>query len=134
MEVCQLSRELTPYMAFLVCQAPFTVDSGETCPPTVADLLTPLLSKDGRLYALVDNYVHLCQPAGRSVDGNNVFCAHAHQDYIRTNREILTEVQREADRAAQHSRACHELLSSGLQNFPTTGPSVGAVGAMDLPA
>ena len=113
-------------MASLVCQAPSNVGSGETSPPTVADLLSPLLSKVGRLHALVDNHVHLRQPAGRSVGGHNVFCAHAHQDYIRANREILTEVRREADRVAQHSRACHELLSSGLQNFPTTGPSVRA--------
>ena len=33
LEVSQLSRELAPYMAFLVCQAPSTVDSGETYPP-----------------------------------------------------------------------------------------------------
>ena len=77
LEVSQLSRELAPYMAFLVCQAPSNVESGETRPPTVADLLTPLLSKVGRLHALVDNHVHLHQPAGRSVDGHNVFCAHA---------------------------------------------------------
>ena len=115
-------------MVFSVCEAPSTGDSRETLPPLMADLLTPLLSKVGRLHALVNNHVHLRQPAGRSVDGHNAFCAHAHQDYISTNREILTEVRREADRAAQHSRACHELLSSGLQNFPTTGPSVEAVG------
>ena len=99
----------------------------------MADLLSPLLSKVGRLHALVDNHVHLRQLAGRSVGGHNVFCAHAHQDYIRANREILTEVQREADRAAQHSRACHELLSSGLQSFPTTGPPVGTVGGDGYP-
>ena len=46
-----------------------------------------------------------------------------HQNFVNANREILTEVHREADRAARHSRACHELLSSGLQNFPTTGPT-----------
>ena len=118
---------------FSVCQAPSTSDSRETYPPILADLLTPLLSKVGRLHALVNNHVHLCQPAGRSVDGHNVFCAHAHQDFIRANREILTEVRREADRAAQHSRACHELLSSGLQSLPTTGPPVGAIGGNRFP-
>ena len=37
------------------------------------------------------------------------------QKFLDINREILSEVRREADRAAQHSRACQELFSSGLQ-------------------
>ena len=125
--------ELAPYMVSLVCQAPSTVGSGETSPPTVADLLSPLLSKVGRLHALVDNHIHLWQPASMSVSGHNVFFTHAHHECTRANREILTEVRREAERAAQHSRACHELLSSGLQSFPTTGPPVGTVGGDGYP-
>ena len=68
-----------------------------------------------------------------SVSGHTVFCTHAHRECTKANREILTEVRREADRAAQHSRACHELLSSGLQSLPTTGPPVGAVGSDAIP-
>ena len=49
LEVSQLSRELAPYMAFSVCEAPSTGDSGEAFPPLLVDLLTPLLSKVGRL-------------------------------------------------------------------------------------
>ena len=128
LELSQLARGLTPYLASLVCQTSSNVVSGETRPPTMGDIISPLLSKIGRLHALVDNHVHLRQPAGMSVSGHNVFCAHAHHECTRANREILTEVWREADRAAQHSRACHELLSSGLQSFPTTGPPVGTVG------
>ena len=59
LEVSQLSRELAPYMAFSVCEAPSTGDSRETLPPLMADLLAPLLSKVGRLYALVNNHAHL---------------------------------------------------------------------------
>ena len=88
LEVSQLSRELAPYMAFSVCEAPSTGDSGEAFPPLVVDLLSPLLSKVGRLQALVNNHVHLRQPAGRSVDGHNAFCAHDHQNFISTNREF----------------------------------------------
>ena len=88
LEVSQLSRELAPYMAFSVCQAPSTSESGETYLPTLADLLTPLLSKVGRLHALVNNHVHLRQPAGRSVVGHNAFCAYDHQNFISMNREF----------------------------------------------
>ena len=101
--------------------------------PSVADLLFPLLSKVGRLHTLVDNHVHLRRPAGMTGGRQNVFCTPADCECTRANREILTEVRREADRAAQHSRACHELLSSGLQSFPSIRPPVGTVGGDGFP-
>ena len=123
-----MSRELAPFMTFSVCEVPSTGDSREAFPPLLADLLHPLLSKVGRLHALVKNHFHLQQPAGGLAGGHNASCTQDHQNFVNANREILTEVRREADRAARHSRACHELLSSGLQNFPTNGPPVRTVG------
>ena len=128
LEVSQLSRELAPFMRFSVCEVPSTGDSREAFPPLLVDLLHPLLSKVGRLHALVKNHFHLRQPAGGLAGGHNASCMQDHQNFVNANREILTEVRREADRAARHSRACHELLSSGLQNFPTNGPTDRTVG------
>ena len=59
LEVSQLSRELAPFMTFSVCEVPSTGDLGEAFPPLLVDLLHPLLSKVGRLRALVNNHVHL---------------------------------------------------------------------------
>ena len=110
-------------MTFSVCETHLSDDLRERAPPLLADLLHPLLSKVGRLHVLVKNHFHLRQPAGGLAGGHNASCMQDHQNFVNANREIPTEVCREADRAAQHSRACHELLSSGLQNFPTTGPT-----------
>ena len=57
LELCQLARGLTPYLASKVCQTPSTIRtssevsaSGETRPPTVGDTLSPLLSEIGGLH------------------------------------------------------------------------------------
>ena len=115
-------------MTFSVCETHPSGDSREGIPPLLADLLRPLLSKVGRLHALVKNHLHLRQLVDDPAGGHNASYLQDHQNFINANREILSEVCREADREARHSRACHELLSSGLQNFPTTGPSVEAIG------
>ena len=57
LEVSQLSRELAPFLTFSVCEVPSTGDLREAIPPLLADLLHPLLSKVGRLRALVKNHV-----------------------------------------------------------------------------
>ena len=123
-----LSRELAPYLTFSVCETHPSGDSRESIPPLLADFWYPLLSKVGRLHALVKNHFHLHQPVGDPAGGHNASYMQDHQNFINANREILSEVRREADRAARHSRACHELLSSGLQNFPTNGPTDRTVG------
>ena len=84
------------------------------------DLLRPLLSKVGRLHALVKNHLHLRHPVGVPDGGLDAYLQ-GQQNFINANREILSEVRREADRAAQHSRACHELFSSGLRGSPQNG-------------
>ena len=115
-----LSRELAPYLTFSVCETHPSGDSREGIPPLLADLLRPLLSKVGRLHALVKNHLHLQHPVGVPDGGLNAYLQ-GQQNFINANREILSEVRREADRAAQHSRACHELFSSGLRGFPPNG-------------
>ena len=102
-------------MTFSVCKTHPSGDSREGIPPLLADLLHPLLSKVGRLHVLVKNHLHLRQPVDDPSGGHNASYLQDHQNFINANREILSEVCREADRAAQHSRACMELYSSGLR-------------------
>ena len=80
LDLSQSVKGLTPYLAFQACQTPSTTGtfsevsaSGETCPTTVGDILSPLLSKIGGVHSLVDNRVHLQQSAGVSVVGYNAF-------------------------------------------------------------
>ena len=47
-----------------------------TSPSTVGDILSPLITKIGRLHCLVDNRVHLQQSAGMSTVGYNAFYTH----------------------------------------------------------
>ena len=114
LEVAMLSRKLAPYLTFSVCKTHPTGDSGEGIPPLLVDLLRPLLSKVGRLHALVKNHLHLRHAVGVPDGGLDAYLQ-GQQNFINANREILSEVRREADRAAQHSRACMELYSSGLR-------------------
>ena len=110
-----LSRELAPYLTFSVCKTHPTGDSREGIPPLLVDLLHPLLSRVGRLHALVKNHLHLRHPVGVPDGGLDAYLQ-GQQNFINANREILSEVRREAERAAQHSRACQELFSSGLRD------------------
>ena len=112
MDLSQSVKGLTPYLAFQVCQTPSTIGtsskvsaSGETCPLTVGDIISPLLSKIGGLHCLVDNRVHLQQSAGVSKVGYNAFYAHKHSHsnslkhygYTRASREFLAQDLKEVD-------------------------------------
>ena len=85
LELSELVKGLTPYLTSNVVLTPPDIGtssevnaSGETRPPTVGDILSPLLSKIGGLHCLVDNCVHLQQSAGVSKVGYNAFYAHKH--------------------------------------------------------
>ena len=92
LELSELVKGLTPYLASTVCQTPSDIGtssevyaSGETRPLTVGDIVSPLLSKIGGLHLLVDNCVHLQQSAGMSVVGYKAFYAqkHSHSETLR---------------------------------------------------
>ena len=68
-----LSRELAPYLTFSVCETHPTGDSREGIPPLLVDLLHPLLSRVGRLHALVKNHLHLRHPVGVPDGGLNAY-------------------------------------------------------------
>ena len=80
LELAELVKGLTPYLTSKVVLTPPDIGtsskvnaSGETRPPTVGDILSPLLSKIGGLHCLVDNRVHLQQSAGVSIVWYNAF-------------------------------------------------------------
>ena len=59
LEVAMLSRKLAPYLTFSVCKTHPAGDLREGIPPLLVDLLRPILSRVGRLHALVKNHLHL---------------------------------------------------------------------------
>ena len=81
LELAKIVEGLAPYLTLNVCQTP-PADSSEagasvvTRPSTVADIISPLLTKIGRLHCLVDNRVHLQQSASLSTVGYNAFYTH----------------------------------------------------------
>ena len=70
-----------PYLTLTACPTP-SADSSEagasvvTSPSTVGDILSPLITKIGRLHCLVDNRVHLQQSASMSSVGYNAYYTH----------------------------------------------------------
>ena len=76
LELAEIVKGVAPYLTLNVCQTP-PADSSEaatsvvTSPSTVADIISPLLTKIGRLHCLVDNCVHLQQSANLSTMGYN---------------------------------------------------------------
>merc|ERR1712101_95471 len=69
------------YLMLTVCPTP-PADSSDagasvvTSPSTVGDILSPLITKIGRLHCLVDNRVYLQQSASMSSMGYNAFYTH----------------------------------------------------------
>ena len=81
LDLAETAKGLAPYLALQVCSTPSTNSSeagasAATSPSTVGDILSPLLTKIGRLHCLVDNRVHLQQSAGMSSVGYNAFYTH----------------------------------------------------------
>ena len=80
LELTKLIKGLALHLTSTVCQTTPHIRtssevsaSGETRPPTVGDILSPLLEKIGGLHCLVDNRVHLQQSAGTSKVGYKAF-------------------------------------------------------------
>ena len=131
----QARQGLAPHLVSTVCQTTPHIRtsskvsaSGETRPPTVGDILSPLLEKIGGLHCLVDNRVHLQQSAGTSKVGYNAFYTHKHSHSnglkhygcTRASEEILAKDREETDRAVQLSKARQKLLLSEQQNQQKT--------------
>ena len=87
---------------------------------TMADIISPLLTKIGRLHCLVDNRVHLQQSAGMSVVGYNAFYTHKSSQnqglknygHVRASQEFLAQDRKDTEVAVQNSKARQKQLSS----------------------
>ena len=81
LDLAKTVEGLAPYLTLTVCLTP-PADSSEagasvvTSPSTVGDILSPLITKIGRLHCLVDNPVYLQQSACMSSVGYNAFYTH----------------------------------------------------------
>ena len=92
-----------------------------TSPSTVGDILSPLITKIGRLHCLVDNRVHLHQSAGMSSVGYNAFYTHKNslnqglKNYggnARASEGFLAQDQKDTEAAVWNAKARQKLLSS----------------------
>merc|ERR1712177_162200 len=88
--------------------------SAETIPSTVGDILSPLLTKIGRLHCLVDNRVHLQQSAGMSTVGYNAFYTHKsslnqgltnYGEHARASEGFLAQDWKDTEAAVRNSKA-----------------------------
>merc|ERR1711895_92156 len=95
--------------------------SAVTSPSTVGDILSPLITKIGRLHCLVDNRVHLQQSAGMSSVGYNAFYTHKislnqglknYSGHARASAEFLAQDRKDTEAAVRNSKARQKLLSS----------------------
>ena len=127
-ELAKLVEGVAPYLASTVCQAT-TSSSGAsgaatpvvTPPQTFGEIISPLLTKIGRLHTLVDNRVHLQQSASSSSIGYNAFYAHKNSlpqglrcygEHARASVGFLAQDRSETEAAVRHSKARQKLLSA----------------------
>ena len=125
-ELAKIVEGVAPYLALTVCQTPPADPSGAatpvvTSPLTVGDIISPLLSKVGRLHCLVDNRVHLQQSANTSTVGYNAFYAHKNSlnqglknygEHARASVGFLAQDRKDTEVAVWNSKARQKLLSS----------------------
>merc|ERR1712082_219290 len=127
-ELAKLIKGVTPYLASTVCQATPSSSGASgaatpvvTSPPSVGDIISPLLPKIGRLHTLVDNRVHLQQSASSSSIGYNAFYAHknslpqglrSYGEHARASVGFLAQDRSDTEAAIRHSKARQRLLSS----------------------
>merc|ERR1712082_285677 len=92
-----------------------------TSPSTVGDIISPLLTKIGRLHCLVDNRVHLQQSASMSTVGYNAFYTHKNSQnhglknyggHARASKGFLAQDRKDTEAAVWNSKARQKLLSS----------------------
>ena len=117
---------LAPYLTLHVCPT-LPANSSEagasvvTSPSTVGDILSPLITKIGRLHCLVDNRVHLQQSAGMSSVGYNAFYTHKlsqnhglrnYRGHARASEGFLAQDRKDTEAAVRNSKAREKLLSS----------------------
>ena len=125
LDLAKTVEGLAPYLMLNVCSTPpdnasEVGASVVTSPSTVGDILSPLLTKIGRLHCLVDNRVHLQQSAGMSVVGYNAFYTHKSSQnqglknygHVRASTEFLAQDRKDTEAAVRNSKAHQKLLSS----------------------
>ena len=92
-----------------------------TRPFTVVNIISPLLTKIGRLHCLVDNRVHLQQSASMSTVGYTAFYTHKNSlnqglknygEHARASAGFLAQDRKDTKAAVWNSKACQKLLSS----------------------
>ena len=91
LDLAKTVEGLAPYLMLNVCSTPpdnasEAGASAVTSPSTVGDILSPLITKIGRLHCLVDNRVHLQQSASLSTVGYNAFYTHKKQPKLRSEK------------------------------------------------
>ena len=126
LELAKIVERLAPYLTLNVCQTP-PADSSEaatsvvTSPTTMSDIISPLLTKIGRLHCLVDNRVHLQQSASLSTVGYNAFYTHKNSlnqglknygEHARACAGFLAQDRNDTKAAVWNSKARQKLLSS----------------------
>ena len=127
-ELAKIVEGVAPYLASTVCQATPSSSGASgaatpvvTSPQTVGDIISPLLTKIGRLHTLVDNRVHLQQSANMSSIGYNAFYAHknslsqglrSYGEHARASVGFLAQDRSDTEAAVRHSKARQRLLSS----------------------
>ena len=127
-ELAKIVEGVAPYLALTVCQATPSSSGASgaatpvvTSPQTVGDIISPLLTKIGRLHTLVDNRVHLQQSASSSSIGYNAFYAHKNSlpqglrcygEHARASVGFLAQDRSDTEAAVRHSKARQRLLSS----------------------
>merc|ERR1712101_96323 len=114
------------YLMLTVCPTP-PADSSDagasvvTSPSTVGDILSPLITKIGRLHCLVDNRVYLQQSASMSSVGYNALYTHKSSQnhglknyggHARASEGFLAQDRKDTEAAVQNSKARQKLLSS----------------------
>ena len=125
-DLAKIVEGVAPYLALNVCQTP-PANSSEaatsvvTSPLSVGDIISPLLTKIGRLHCLVDNRVHLQQSASLSTVGYNAFYTHKNSlnqglknygEHARASAGFLAQDRKDTEVAVWHSKARQKLLSS----------------------
>ena len=126
--LAKIVEGVAPYLALTVCQATPSSSGASaaatpvvTSPQTVGDIISPLLTKIGRLHTLVDNRVHLQQSANTSTIGYNAFYAHknslsqglkSYGEHARASVGFLAQDRKDTEAAVRHSKARQKLLSS----------------------
>ena len=125
-DLAKIVKGVAPYLALNVCQTP-PANSSEaatsvvTSPLSVGDIISPLLTKIGRLHCLVDNHVHLQQSASMSTVGYNAFYTHKNSlnqglknygGHARASEGFLAQDRKDTEAAVRNSKARQKLLSS----------------------